>query len=125
MLIPTLASMNPLRPCHHLPTPPKASSQPCSEATLLPQNKQTTLKPTDINNPKTPGTPLHRRQGTETPRSFQPSTSMSACANTCHDLLAIEPCGGGVEDTIPIPPSSSEEEEVTESDERVSKRRRH
>ena len=33
----------PLRPCHHLPTPPRASSQPCS--TLLPENDPSGTNP--------------------------------------------------------------------------------
>ena len=78
-IISTLASMNPLKPCHHLPTPSKAPSQPCS--TLLPQNRQrnTVLR-------KSPPTLGARHRDAEPKKP--PAQHRQSCApaqNTCHD----------------------------------------
>ena len=73
-IISTLASMNPLRPCHHLPTPPKAPSQPCS--TLLPQNRQRNTRPPEV--PPHTGGEAPRRRAQEASSPAPPVMRASA-----------------------------------------------
>ena len=90
-IISTLASMNPLRPCHHLPTQPLRRLLPSPAPTHSPKIDNETPRP-----PEAP--PPHRGRDTETPspRSLQPSTASharqrktpvmtgSGVQNTCH-----------------------------------------
>jgi hypothetical protein len=83
-IISTLASMNPLKPCHHLPTPSKAPSQPCS--TLLPQNRQRNTRPPEV--PPHTGGEAPRRRAQEASRHARqrktPVMTGSGVQNTCH-----------------------------------------
>jgi len=72
-------------PYHHLPTPPRASSQPFS--TPLPQNTRPNTPPPEPL--PTPETKAPKRRIQANPNPVPPA--MRASANTCHDLLVIGP----------------------------------
>ena len=72
-------------PYHHLPTPPRASSQPFS--TPLPQNTRPNTPPPEPL--PTPETKAPKRRIQANPNPVPPA--MRASANTCHNLLVIGP----------------------------------
>ena len=72
-------------PYHHLPTPPRTSSQPFS--TPLPQNTRPNSPPPEPL--PTPETKAPKRRIQANPNPVPPA--MRASANTCHDLLVIGP----------------------------------